>query len=68
MELNHKLTAWDVVYLLNMAVACLITYLIITSTLAKFVDQASDFLGGIWAVVAVVFVFRDTRAHAVTTS
>ena len=68
-ETKHdKLTTWDVVYSLNMAVACLITYWIITSLLSGFVDQASDLLGGMWAVVAVVFVFRDTRAHAVTTS
>jgi uncharacterized membrane protein YccC len=61
-----KLSAWDVVYSLNMAVACLITYLIITYLLSPFADQASDFLGGMWAVVAVVFVFRGTRAHALS--
>ena len=61
-----KLSAWDVVYSLNMAVTCLVTYWIITSLLSRFVDQASDFLGGMWAVVAVVFVFRDTRAHALS--
>jgi uncharacterized membrane protein YccC len=61
-----ELNAWDVVYSLNMAVACLITYWIITSLLSGFVDQASDFLGGMWAVVAVVFVFRDTRARALS--
>lgn len=61
-----KLTAWDVVYSLNMAIACLITYWIITYLLSGFVDQASDFLGGMWAVVAVVFVFRDTRARALS--
>jgi len=64
---NHdRLTAWDVVYSLNMAIACLITYWIITRMLSGFVDQASDFLGGMWAVVAVVFVFRDTRARALS--
>jgi uncharacterized membrane protein YccC len=64
---NHgRLTAWDVVYSLNMAIACLITYWIITYLLSGLVDQASDFLGGMWAVVAVVFVFRDTRARAVS--
>jgi uncharacterized membrane protein YccC len=61
-----RLSAWDVVYSLNMAVACLITYLIITYLLSPFVDQASDFLGGMWAVVAVVFVFKDTSAHALS--
>jgi uncharacterized membrane protein YccC len=64
---NHdKLTAWDVVYSLNMAIACLITYWTITRVLSGIVDRASDLLGGMWAVVAVVFVFRDTRAHAVS--
>jgi uncharacterized membrane protein YccC len=60
------LSAWDVFYSLNTAVACLITYWIIIYLLSPFVDQASDFLGGMWAVVAVVFVFRDTRAHALS--
>jgi uncharacterized membrane protein YccC len=63
---HDKLAAWDVVYSLNMAIACLITYWTITSILSGFVDQASDLLGGMWAVVAVVFVFRDTRARALS--
>jgi uncharacterized membrane protein YccC len=63
---HNKLSAWEVVYSLNMAIACLITYWIITYLLSGFVDQASDFLGGMWAVVAVVFVFRDTRARALS--
>ena len=63
---GDRLSAWDVVYALNMGMACLITYWIITYLLSGFVDQASDFLGGMWAVVAVVFVFRDTRANALS--
>jgi uncharacterized membrane protein YccC len=63
---RDKLTLWDVVYSLNMALACLITYWVITYLLYGYVDQASDFLGGMWAVVAVVFVFRDTRARALS--
>jgi hypothetical protein len=35
---HHKLSAWDVVYSLNMAIASLITYWIITSLLSEFVD------------------------------
>ena len=62
---HEKLSAWDVVYSLNMGVACLISYWIITYLLYGFVDQASNFLGGMWAVVAVI-VFRDTRAHALS--
>src|ERR1700751_4630766 len=61
---NYKLSAWDGAYSLNLAIACFITYWVITRLLAGRVDTASDFLGGMWAVVAVVFVFRDTREEA----
>ena len=63
---GDRLSAWDVVYAMNMGMACLITYCIITYLLSGFVDQAANFLGGMWAVVAVVFVCRDTRAHALS--
>jgi len=58
---NLRLSSWDVVYALNMAIACLITYWVMTHILSRFVDGPSDFLGGMWAVVATVFVFRETR-------
>ncbi len=59
---NPRLSLWDVVYALNMAIACLITYWIMTHTLSRFVDEPSDFLGGMWAVVATVFVFREIHS------
>jgi uncharacterized membrane protein YccC len=63
---NPKLSSWDVAYALNMAIACLITYWIMTHTLSRFVDVPSDFLGGMWAVVATVFVFRETRLRSLS--
>src|ERR1700682_2170072 len=63
---NQKLSSWDVVYALNMGIACLITYWIITHILSRFVDESSDFLGGMWAVVATVFVFRESRARSLS--
>src|SRR6267378_343474 len=63
---NPKLSSWDVAYALNMAIACLITYWIMTHTLSRFVDEPSDFLGGMWAVVAAVFVFRETRLRSLS--
>jgi hypothetical protein len=51
-------------FALNMAIACTITYAIITDVLAPFVDKSDDLLGGMWAVVATIFVFRDTRVHS----
>ena len=61
-----KLSPGDMIYALEMAIASAISYWIITHGLAPFVDRASDFLGGMWAVVATVFVFRDTRANSVS--
>src|ERR1700686_4434990 len=49
-----------------MAIACLITYWIITRLLFRFVDKPSDLLGGMWAVVATVFVFRETRVSSLS--
>src|ERR1700731_140639 len=62
----QKLSTGDIVYALEMAIACAISYWIITYGLASFVDRASDLLGGMWAAVATVFVFRDTRANSVS--
>jgi uncharacterized membrane protein YccC len=49
-----------------MAIACTITYAIITPVLSTFVDKSDDLLSGMWAVVATVFVFRDTGVHSVS--
>jgi uncharacterized membrane protein YccC len=63
---DAKLSAWDVAYALNMAIACLITYWITTHVLYRFVDRPSDLLGGMWAVAATVFVFRETQVRSLT--
>jgi uncharacterized membrane protein YccC len=62
----QRLSSWDIIYAIEMSIACAISYWIITYGLAPFVDKASDFLGGMWATVATVFVFRDTRANSVS--
>jgi len=66
MKKHEKLSPWDVVYAVDMAIACLISYWIMTYSLSPFVDKPSDFLGGMWAVVATVFVFRETRVHSLS--
>src|SRR6202049_4965858 len=63
---NLRLSLWDVVYALNMAIACLITYWIMTHILSRFVDESADLLGGMWAVAATVFVFRETRLRSLS--
>jgi uncharacterized membrane protein YgaE (UPF0421/DUF939 family) len=63
---DPKLSSWDVVHALNMAIACLITYWIVTHILSRFVDEPSELLGGMWAAVATVFVFRETRLRSLS--
>jgi uncharacterized membrane protein YccC len=62
---RQKLSPADMIYALEMTIACAISYWITTSGLTPFVDKSSDFLGGMWAVVATVFVFRDTRINSI---
>jgi uncharacterized membrane protein YccC len=63
---TSKLSSWDVVYALNMAIACLASYWIMTHILSRIVDRPSDFLGGMWAMAATVFVFRESRARSLS--
>jgi uncharacterized membrane protein YgaE (UPF0421/DUF939 family) len=61
---HEKLSTWDFFYALDMAIACLLSYLIITYVLSPFVVTPDAILGGMWAAVATVFVFRETRASS----
>jgi uncharacterized membrane protein YccC len=49
-----------------MAIACAISYWAITHALQPLTDRDSDLLGGMWAVAATVFVFRETRRDSVS--
>jgi len=60
------LTPRDLLFVVDIPIACLIAYWIVTAGLAGRVDAASDTLGGMWAAVAAAFVFRDTRQNSVT--
>ncbi len=66
MSKHERLSLWDVAFAVDMAVACLITYWILTGLLSRIVDMPNDLLGGMWGVITTVFVFRDTRAHSVS--
>ena len=61
---QEKLSLWDFFYAPDMAIACLISYSISTSVLSPFVDKPDALLGGMWATVATVFVFRETRTNS----
>jgi uncharacterized membrane protein YgaE (UPF0421/DUF939 family) len=66
MKWLQPLSAWDVAYAVNMAIACLISYWVMTNALSGLVGSDTDYLGGMWATVATVFVFRDTREASLT--
>jgi uncharacterized membrane protein YccC len=55
---------WDFFYALDMALACLISYTLTTRVLSPLVAEPDTLLGGMWATVATLFVFRDTRASS----
>jgi uncharacterized membrane protein YgaE (UPF0421/DUF939 family) len=57
----ERLSQADVVYAISLTIASLIAYVITYYVLEPFVNQPNDFLGGMWATVATVFVFRDFR-------
>jgi uncharacterized membrane protein YgaE (UPF0421/DUF939 family) len=57
----ERLSKADVVYALALTIASLIAYVITYYILEPFVHQPNDFLGGMWATIATVFVFREAR-------
>jgi uncharacterized membrane protein YccC len=63
---QEKLSTWDFFYALDMAIACLISYSISTHVLSPFVTTPDALLGGMWATVATVFVFRETRVDSLS--
>lgn len=63
-EYLKRASAWDVVYSINMGIACWIAYAIMTRILISSTSRDDDLLGGMWAAVAAAFVFRDTQVHS----
>ena len=51
-----------------MAIACLVTYWVTVHGLARIdsVSRSDDVLGGIWAVIATVFVYRTSYDGSAT--
>ena len=65
-EENTTLSPRDLLYAAGMAIACLIAYTVTTNSLFPFVGRDNDLLGGMWAVVATIFVFRETRRSSLS--
>jgi uncharacterized membrane protein YgaE (UPF0421/DUF939 family) len=50
----------------NVGVACFLTYWIMVTALSRLVDKSSDLLGGMWAVIATIFVMRETSERTLS--
>jgi len=50
-----------------LGIACLITYLLVTRALSRVysISKDDDLLGGMWAVVATIFVLRESYRQSV---
>jgi uncharacterized membrane protein YgaE (UPF0421/DUF939 family) len=65
-RVQEKPATWNFFYALDMAIACLISYSLITYVFAPLVATQDVYPGGMWATVATIFVFRETRAGSVS--
>src|SRR5262245_36409831 len=61
-----KLSAWDVAYAIDMAIACLITYWVMNFLLPGWVAWHSTSVVVLWAMISAVFVYKDTRTHSLS--
>jgi len=66
MSILKKPSAWDIVYSIAMALACIISYAVMTGILNAAVEGRPDLVGGMWAAVSTAFVFRDSRQHSLS--
>jgi hypothetical protein len=66
MSILKKPSAWEIVYSIAMALACIISYAVMTEFLNVAVAGRADPVGGMWAAVSTAFVFRDSRQHSLT--
>jgi uncharacterized membrane protein YccC len=62
----RHILAWHILYAVGMAVACLVAYWIAVYAFASGFPKSSETIGAMWAAIAAAFVFRDSRAQAVS--
>jgi uncharacterized membrane protein YccC len=60
----EKPSSLDIVHAIAMAIACVVSNTAMTKLLNVAVEGHSDLVGGMWAALATVFVFRDSRQHS----
>jgi uncharacterized membrane protein YccC len=71
MELPHlRQTIETLAHAILLALSCLLSYWLITSILgrAHFISTHDDLLGGMWAVIATIFVYHDSYAQSASSA
>ncbi|NEU95252.1 FUSC family protein [Bradyrhizobium uaiense] len=61
-----NISSLDFVYAFEMAIAALLSYWAMTAGLTRLVDTPTDLLGGMWAAVSAIFVFREKELDSVS--
>src|SRR5579863_2053781 len=61
-----RLSRGDVAYAVQLMIACLLSYLATTHLVGPLTTQGNRLLGGMWAVVATIFVFKDAQSPDVS--
>jgi uncharacterized membrane protein YgaE (UPF0421/DUF939 family) len=62
----ERLSSWDVVHAINLAITTFIAYALTTSITPLLTHRPAQPVGILWAVISAVFVFRDTREHSLS--
>ena len=64
---KHRNLAAATGHSVGLGISSLITYLLVTHVLAPIhsISKASDLLGGMWAVIATLFVYRESHRESI---
>jgi hypothetical protein len=64
---KHRTLAAAAGHSVGLGISALITYLLVTHVLAPIhsISKDSDLLGGMWAVIATLFVYRESHRESV---
>jgi uncharacterized membrane protein YccC len=63
---SRGLSIRDVLYAIDLAIACVITYYVALYVFPTFFNDANHAIGVLWAAISAAFVFREDRAHALS--
>ncbi len=66
MTTSRGLTTWDVLYAIDLALACVIAYYVAMYVVPPLFDDENHAIGALWAAISAAFVFREDRVQALS--